>query len=639
MPLVENAWYVNYGNGTNTGYYALAQWTAATAYVAGNIIRQLAAPAVNSERVFICVVAGTSHATTEPTWTLTRGAKTTDNTVTWQECSGIAGINGDLTNTPSWTVSATPPGGVKNTAVVLGQVIKRDSGASYQICTTAGTAGNGAEPAFSNTAGTTTADNTVTWTSLGAVGNFTGWQAPHARCANAVASTWAQAGNKVFVGDNHAETQGAAISISAGTIILPVYFYCVDKAGSLPPVSADLKTTATITTTGAFGISFNVTDGANLYWTGFTFNVGTGSSAANFSVGVTGGRLAIVFENCTIALVTTSASSVIGFTSQQMRGGKVRLKNTVLSFGAVGQSTFVNYLSNFLWSNTLSAIGGTVPTNLFNTTGSVGVINIVGVDLSAAGSGKTLVGNGLYDTKFVAVDCKLGASVTAAATPAFRGATIDFIRCDSGATNYTDARYTYEGTQLVETTIVRTSGATDGTTLISWKFTSTANSNWVEPFESQPITIWNDSTSAITTLTFYGTTTGGGVPNNDDISVEVEYLGSSATPQGSFIVTTKADGLAASASTNNSSDGSTWGGSGAGNGFKIVVPSFTPGMKGPINIVIKVAKASSTYYIDPKPSISGVTVSKSEILAPGVYANELSSGSGGISRARAFSGF
>jgi hypothetical protein len=52
------------------------------------------------------------------------------------------------------------------------------------------------------------------------------------------------------------------------------------------------------------------------------------------------------------------------------------------------------------------------------------------------------------------------------------------------------------------------------------------------PFEAIPITIWNDSTSAITTLTIYGTTTGGGVPNNDDIWVEVEYLGSALTPAG-----------------------------------------------------------------------------------------------------------
>ena len=189
MALVDNAWYVNYGDGSTTGYYAITKWATGTAIAAGALRRQNTTPSVGNERVFVCIVAGTTHATTEPTWTVTRGGKTTDNTVTWQECTGIAALNGDATNTPSWTISATPPGGVKNTAVTLGRVIKRNNGASYQICTTAGTAGNGAEPAFSNTAGTTTADNTVTWTSLGVVGNFTGWQAPHARLANATAVT------------------------------------------------------------------------------------------------------------------------------------------------------------------------------------------------------------------------------------------------------------------------------------------------------------------------------------------------------------------------------------------------------------------------------------------------------------------
>jgi len=31
MPLVDNAWYVNYGNGSTTGYWAKAVWTAGSA--------------------------------------------------------------------------------------------------------------------------------------------------------------------------------------------------------------------------------------------------------------------------------------------------------------------------------------------------------------------------------------------------------------------------------------------------------------------------------------------------------------------------------------------------------------------------------------------------------------------------------
>ena len=47
-----------------------------------------------------------------------------------------------------------------------------------------------------------------TWTCLGVVANFTGGQAPHARLANACATTWFAAGNTVYVGDNHAESPG-----------------------------------------------------------------------------------------------------------------------------------------------------------------------------------------------------------------------------------------------------------------------------------------------------------------------------------------------------------------------------------------------------------------------------------------------
>ena len=141
MALVDNAFYVD-----SVGYAAVTPWAALTAVAAGALVRQLATPALNSERVFVCIIAGTTLAS-EPSWTLTRGAKTAEAAgPTWQECTGIAALNGDAVNTPTWTITATPPGGVKNTSVTLGQVIKRDNGASYQICTTAGTAGNGAPP-------------------------------------------------------------------------------------------------------------------------------------------------------------------------------------------------------------------------------------------------------------------------------------------------------------------------------------------------------------------------------------------------------------------------------------------------------------------------------------------------------------
>lgn len=590
MGLVDNAWYANYGDGSSTGYYAVPQWATATVYAAGQTVRQLAAPTAFNERIFVCVVAGTSHATTEPTWTVTRGAKTTDNTVTWQECTGIAALNGNAAATPSWTISTTPPGGVKNTAVTLGQVIKRDNGASYQICTVAGTAGNSAEPSFSNTAGVTTADNTVTWTSLGVVGDWTAWRTPHARVKNAMTTNWAKAGNNVYVGDNSAGTIAAAGNDwgNLGTINSLVNVLCVDHTVAVP-TSSDLKTTGIDNTTGANNRSI---DGA-LYIYGMNL-----SYAQNFSYTAQGASL--VMENC---VVTNLSNTSLGFGSFST---DMTFKNT--NFVMNGGSTEVfknpNCCTLRWWGGVLS--GSNLPTYFITPANGGGVSPwIEGVDLSVLGSGKTLVNNPNQQAGVVIFkDCKLGASVAVCTDPVSRTAGVDLINCDSGATNYRHERYRYGGSHVVDTTIVRTGGASNGVTTIAWKIVTLAGKTlWTEPFECIPITIWNDSTSAMT-VTFYGTTTGGGVPNDDDIWVDVEYLGDAGSPQGTFLNGSKANILAASAAGHNSSDGSTWGGGGAGNGWKRVSDSFTPAQKGPITFYLKVAKASATYYVDPKPVVS-----------------------------------
>lgn len=59
---------------------SITSWTTGHAYVVGDVVK---ATATNKTLYFHCTTAGTSHATTEPTWNTTPGATTTDNTVTW----------------------------------------------------------------------------------------------------------------------------------------------------------------------------------------------------------------------------------------------------------------------------------------------------------------------------------------------------------------------------------------------------------------------------------------------------------------------------------------------------------------------------------------------------------------------------
>jgi hypothetical protein len=193
-------------------------------------------------------------------------------------------------------------------------------------------------------------------------------------------------------------------------------------------------------------------------------------------------------------------------------------------------------------------------------------------------------------------------------TPQAYGQTFQIVRSDSSGTGYKSARYQYEGAETTETSITRVGGASDPTGQAqSRKIVTTANSQWLRPFKAEPYAVWNPVTGANVTVTVYGTINAGVLPNNDDIWLEVEYLGSSLSPLGTMVTTTKASVLAANAAV--ASDGSTWNGGGSGAGwspFKLTttLSSPQPGMTGYIHARVRAAKPSVTYYIDPKIVLS-----------------------------------
>lgn len=521
--------------GTGTYTMSLSATVASTTWTGG--FNQ------NNGRAFIAVQTTTQNTgTTEPSWVFTKGAKTTDGSVTWMECTGQAATNGDVTNTQNWTA-------VKNTAVALGRIITDNAGTHFFIVTTAGTVGNGSEPTWTTTsAGNTTADNTVTWTYIGT--SFSAWAAPFTHLGFVFGTNWAAAGDTVYVGDDHSENMGGSNGISItppGTGASPNFIYSIDHTLSLPVSSSGLKTGATVSSNASTVIVVNSSSaGCHAYYYGFTLNAGTGATNATLQINNSSSASYTKLEACALKVLCTGSSGGVIFNNTSAASQRLELINTTMQFGATGQIIKTNMNGKVIWRNTASAIAGaTFPTTLFFTT-SAGVVVLEGVDLSAIAG--TLVPAGTSGSSYAAyqfIDCKLNASVTIAATPVNPGGPfVDVIRCSSAASTYIQRRYLYEGTLQEEATIIKTGGASDGTTPISWKITTTANSKWIMPFESFAVSLWNGVTGTNRVVTLSGIWNAAALPNNDDVWIEVCYLGASGSPLGSWKSSGKADNLA-----------------------------------------------------------------------------------------------
>jgi hypothetical protein len=428
-----------------------------------------------------------------------------------------------------------------------------------------------------------------------AVGAGTGADWANAYTTLAAAATAKAAGDNFWVAHNHAETQGSAMTIQfPGTAAAPNTCMCVNSAGTVPPVSADLRTTGTVTTTGASTMAIN----GYVYMYGLTFNCGSGAVNSALSLlGANAGNQRYVA--CALKkLGTTGAAAIVVGGTATGNVCNVNLNNTPLTFGATGDSLSVR-IAHFTWQNTASAVAGTVPTTLITFANSgAGLTVLDGLDLSNV-SGIIVGASTATTKKQLLKNCKVHASATLASTPTVPATSTDVVNCDSGSTNYRNERYTYQAKLSTETTIVLTGGASDGTTPVSWKIVTTANNKWQEPFEAPPIAVWNETTGSSVTLTVQGIWGGAAVPNNDDIWIDVEYLGTSGSTLSSFATSTKADYLATGSAL--SAGSGTWGGSTTK--FKMAV-SITPQVKGPIYVVVRSGAASSTFYVDPKVVIT-----------------------------------
>lgn len=511
-------WYVS-----SVAWTAVTAWAATTAYIIGDIRRQLAAPTVGNERVWRCTTAGTSGGS-EPAWTLTKGSTTTSGTAVFTEITGQETFQG------------------------------------------------------------------------------TSWAAPFARLSSAFATGWAATGDTVYVSADHAETTSGSITITArGSPTNMAKILCVTRpSAAIPPASTDLTTGATVTNTGNTGLTFGSSSTTgSFYCYGIAFSSGSGAVSA--AIDIDDNQTGIqIFDHCKLKTAGTSGGKITFGPAALAAGFSALavLNNTDIEFSSVNSA--INAKGRTLIWNGGSLLG-TAPTSLIVGLGTAsGAIEVRNVDLSLIGAAKFLVtATGLtspFPVKFI--NCKLATNLGGVMTGTIAGPAqgqVDMVVSDSTANVIVrEEHYRYAGSMVQDTTNTRVGGASDGITTKAWKLVTLSAANWVFPLFCPDIIQWVGSTGS-KTITMYIANTAATL-TDQDVGFEVEYLGTSAAPLGTF--GTSQPNVLATAS-NLSTDTSTWNSLSSPTKQK-VTKTITINQVGYVRIRPFVAKPSATVYIDPK---------------------------------------
>jgi hypothetical protein len=414
-------------------------------------------------------------------------------------------------------------------------------------------------------------------------------------------------GDTIYVASDHSESTGT-VSVdlnygadSDGSLASPLRVISVNRAGSVPPVAADMLAGAII---AQIGRNWSINIGAVYFW-GITFRGGSGSNNGTLRLN---NNTISVYENCRFEVITTSTDYRIWTgESGTARATFTDVINCTFKFANATGQGLSNQGGSARIRNCASMIdaAGSLPTLFFTVGSRHGRVLMENCDLSSLGSGKTIVdlaSTGLSHS-FNIKNCKLGSSVTLCNTPFGPGAHAIFLNCDSTDTNYRAEKYTYEGTETTETVVVRTGGASDGTTTISRKIVTSANPEWQTPYEMLPVAIWNETVGSAITVTVEGLIGGGTAPTTAEVWMDVEYLGTSGFPIASVATTGIANILTSGAAGTSSSETWTTTGVTSPTAFKLS-KQITAQEKGPITVFVKVAKVSTTVYIDPEITVT-----------------------------------
>ena len=467
-------------------------------------------------------------------------------------------------------------------------------------CTVAGTTGT-TEPTWTLTAGGSTTSGTATFVECTGVAAYNGdgggsaWGAPSPRISIVTASGWMNqtSGDTLYVGHDHAEVNATVINFQlpgAGQRLI-----CVKTAGSVPPVSADLRSTASITSNGT---TDNVGGG------GYYYGLNVYSNSVNFFSGSIFLKGVSYFENSSFNFTNSNGYAQFIGNANDSWQHSTELKNCTMSFSNTGQG-IQNYQGSFKWTGPNSSITGTtVPVILITPANNAALCILDGVDLSLINT--SIFGAGCQNTSSMLINCKLNASVTLAtwsATPTNTALShLDVIGCDyatTPASPYKNSRLGYAGTLTTDTVKVRTGGASDGHIAESWSITTSAGASYQFPFEAFEIPVWVDTAGSHTATVEL--ITDNIVLTNNDVGVEAHYLGTAATPIAS-VVNGSLDPLRVASNLTVSS--ASWSGTFGTPKPQNIAVTFTTAMSGYVRLRVLVRKPSITLNVCPKVAVT-----------------------------------
>jgi hypothetical protein len=415
------------------------------------------------------------------------------------------------------------------------------------------------------------------------------------------------AGDTIYVSQAHSEsTAGGVTLLFAGTPASPTRLLGASDAAE-PPTA--LSTAPTVATTGANALNIN----GSLYAYGINFIGGDSTGNGPISLQSANANVTQKYEECSFYLRGANSGSRINIGTGVTANSAVHvLKNGVYRFSQAGQGFALSASRVEISGGSIHASSTALTTALIRSlsSGRASFHTFNGVDLSNMGSAANLLDTaGLTSaSRVIFRNCKLPASwsgslISGAVTVV--GARAEMHNCDSADTNYRLWVEDYAGSIKTETTIVKTGGSTDGTTPYSLKMATSANASYpTVPLESIELPArWNSTTGSAVTVTVDVVHDSVTNLKDDEIWLEVQYLGTSGFPLSSFVNDCKADVLATAA--NQTASSATWTTTGLTNPNKQKLEvTFTPREAGFIQARVFLAKASTTVYVDNKLQVS-----------------------------------